>query len=118
MSSCDACTSPGACCSGFVLNLPVFDEVTWREDAVAALARHGIDYMVPAGRFFSPSTGGMDTIRYHCTRIGTDGRCTDYENRPQLCHDYQAGQDMLCAMHEFKLKGIPIRVVAAAAAPA
>lgn len=27
------------------------------------------------------------------------GRCTDYDNRPDLCRDYEPGQDPLCIMH-------------------
>lgn len=25
---------------------------------------------------------------YHCPKLGADNRCTDYENRPQICRDF------------------------------
>lgn len=28
--------------------------------------------------------------------------CADYDNRPQLCREYQAGQDGLCVMRGSK----------------
>jgi len=28
-----------------------------------------------------------------------DGRCSDYDNRPELCRDYQPMSDLLCAEH-------------------
>lgn len=45
---------------------------------------------------------------WKCSRLGDDGLCTDYENRPQLCIDYQPMSDGLCAIRPFK--GIPILV--------
>lgn len=34
--------------------------------------------------------------RMWCPRLGRDGRCTDYENRPALCRGYVAGEDPVC----------------------
>jgi len=34
---------------------------------------------------------------FWCPRLGRDGRCTDYENRPALCRSYEPGTDPLCA---------------------
>lgn len=36
------------------------------------------------------------TWAYACYNLGSDGRCTDYENRPDLCRRYVAGSDGLC----------------------
>lgn len=37
---------------------------------------------------------------FGCPMLDWDtGRCTDYENRPTLCREYQPMSDPLCAMH-------------------
>lgn len=45
---------------------------------------------------------------WRCLRLGPDGRCTDYEHRPLLCHRYQPGEDALCAEFVRAFKGVPI----------
>lgn len=32
-----------------------------------------------------------------CPRLGMDGRCTEYEDRPRICRVFEAGADRLCA---------------------
>jgi Fe-S-cluster containining protein len=104
----DACTHPGACCRGFVLNHP-FNEDDWQQQAKDLMEQVDLPFMRPVRRFITSETLWKNGVMFDCDRLGADGRCTDYENRPQLCRDYQAGEDPLCAIHEFKLKGIPIR---------
>lgn len=111
MSLCDTCTTPGACCQGFVLNID-FDAERWREDS----ERQMVNYGVPFFKATHPHPSGPDgrpdrtAVMFTCERLGPDGRCTDYYNRPQTCRDFAAGSDALCAMHVHKLKGIPIVV--------
>lgn len=109
MSSCDTCRAPGNCCSGFVLNHP-FPGANWKADAEQLLADAGLQFFKPVRQFFTSETEWMDGVMFDCSRLGADGRCTDYENRPQLCRAYQAGDDALCAEFVQTLKGIPIRV--------
>jgi Fe-S-cluster containining protein len=105
---CDRCTHPGACCRGFVLNREFSPD--WKEEAKAMLIDYGLSFMRPVRRVISVESGYEDAVMFDCDRLGSDGRCTDYEARPQLCKNYQAGTDALCAIYEFELKGIPIRV--------
>jgi Fe-S-cluster containining protein len=44
--------------------------------------------------------------RFACPLLGADGRCTDYERRPQICRNYEPGQDGLCALHVENLEGL------------
>lgn len=44
----------------------------------------------------APEGAYMD-FRYSCEWLGEDGRCTHYEERPQLCRSYQPQSDALCA---------------------
>lgn len=41
---------------------------------------------------------GAGRWRFWCPVLRHDGRCGDYENRPQLCASYQPATDMLCCM--------------------
>jgi Fe-S-cluster containining protein len=34
--------------------------------------------------------------RWWCTALQSDGRCSIYEDRPDLCRRYRPGQDGLC----------------------
>lgn len=109
-ASCDTCRRPGACCSGFVIAaLGGFPLETWREDGLDLLAKLGnIDFFEPLHPKLSLNAPGLYMPVWRCTRLGPDGRCTDYENRPDLCHRYQAGDDELCAEFAHQFKGIPL----------
>lgn len=113
MSLCDTCIQPGNCCRGFVLVGKGFSPDNWQQEAQDLVNRNGMPFFKavrPTLQLYRDS----DVIGafYNCDRLGADGRCTDYENRPQTCVRYEAGADALCSMHENKLNGIPIRVVA------
>lgn len=119
MSICDQCRSPGSCCSAFVLNLR-FRRDNWYDDAISEMRRHGITHFVPV----RPSLGseyfdGSYLIRvvFDCTLVGKDGRCTNYENRPDACRAYEPKSDGLCAEFVRELRGIPIVVERQSAAP-
>lgn len=118
MSLCDACRAPGRCCTGFYLQngdfgrgrpaLEVLVELAtaWTGTApmLGAVRVHptfdltaiediqvGMPFMPLMRR---PADGAW---RFWCPVLRADGRCGDYENRPALCRDYQAGSDKLCA---------------------
>jgi Fe-S-cluster containining protein len=109
MVSCDTCRAPGSCCSAFTLNIPVFGD-DWKAEAIEKLEQHGLVMFVPVRKRIGWGRSPFNGILFNCTRLGSDGRCTDYENRPELCRAYQAGDDALCAEFEQTLKGIPIRI--------
>lgn len=116
MSLCDTCRDPGHCCRGF--NLSGNDgQVTFWDDAPPSL-ESGFPF-VPLHRIdqwtveFGPDTGRTYSAwRWACSKLGADGRCTIYADRPTLCRDYEAGSDPLCVEFEQskprRFKGIPI----------
>jgi Fe-S-cluster containining protein len=89
--------------------LTVWERDDWKEQAAATLENR-----LPGAPFIpirleraegeqrdptTPEGHEYGTVHWACTRITPEGRCGDYENRPQLCRDYQAGSDPLCVMH-------------------
>lgn len=109
MSACDTCSSPGSCCSSFELNLFV-DTDNWYDDAILKLNAHGLDFIKPIAkdpnwRYTSTS---QTKLLYSCTRLADNGKCSDYENRPELCKVYQPKQDWLCCEYDRTFKGIKI----------
>jgi hypothetical protein len=103
MSACDTCRDPGACCTGFQLNggegaWPSF----WVDDTPLAplicMAAGWLPF-VPVVR--GPTIKGEDgsywaVEKWGCLMLGEDGRCMDYENRPELCKRYEPKSDALC----------------------
>lgn len=112
MSICDSCRDPGACCAGFIL----FDATSgvrepipfsfWLSDGpLAPLIRMAEWWMpfVPATRsdtYYNDDGGYYSIQRWGCPLLGEDGRCTDYDNRPELCRRYEAKSDTLCVEFE------------------
>lgn len=102
--TCNWCTNPGRCCTGFHLQkryeegsraLHPLEVYAW-----LASVKHSDASLGDTGVPFMPLWRKPDgTWRYWCPRLGHDGRCTDYENRPNLCRDYEAMSDALCALH-------------------
>lgn len=113
MSLCDTCREPGYCCHMFALN--IYARVgSWREEMQLQLDQNGLGYMTPItpGPLATQDTERRVNGFFSCTRLGADGRCSNYDDRPTLCRDYEAGSDPLCVEHVYKLCGIPIVVVA------
>ncbi len=113
MSGCDTCRQPGACCMGFALTNNDGHITAWdsesRDQVNARAAGHGLPFRAIAkiDTTVDPASGQPYSSWYWgCPVLGADGRCTDYENRPQLCRTYQPGQDELCV----EFKDIPIVV--------
>lgn len=94
MSPCDTCSKPGACCQRFVLS-PLFSPANWEHDAPRRLAEYGVPFFRVTEAVRSPGDE-MVGVRCSCDLLGADGRCTDYENRPGVCRDYQPLSDPLC----------------------
>lgn len=97
MSPCDTCSRPGACFRGFVLSLN-FHEEDWQGAARSRLDGYGLTYFrideaIKTEHTLANSVG----IRCSCDRLGEDGRCTDYDNRPMVCRTYDPLYDGLCA---------------------
>lgn len=107
MSLCNKCIKPGSCCNNFVLSGHGFGteyESEWQEVGAKRVERFGLPF-IPI-RFEQSATSLKDTdvppwgmIRYSCSKVTEDGRCSIYATRPQLCRSYKAGSDGLCVMH-------------------
>lgn len=111
MSLCDQCTKPGNCCKELVLTSNNFNgnvwAENWKQQAIDAVSQHienspfvPIRLRLAEGESRDPAAKApYGTVLWSCTRLTPEGRCGDYENRPQLCREYEAGSDRLCAMH-------------------
>jgi len=106
MSACDTCSSPGACCKDFALNVGLFDKDSWKDDAAKKMVHHKLPFiplrLAVEGNETAGGPSEIDgrvSIRFSCPLVTPEGLCGDYENRPQLCKDYQPLSDRLCAMY-------------------
>jgi Fe-S-cluster containining protein len=109
VSLCDTCRAPGACCTAFTLNLS-FDRVRWKQEARKQMKQRRLPfYPIRPDLLWMISDETHIRVAFNCRKLGADGRCTDYSNRPATCSEYPAGLDPLCAEHVHTLKGIPIR---------
>lgn len=105
MSACDTCPKPGNCCNDF--SLTGGGSIWAKGFSVDSWMEGGTQYMKDIGLPFLPlridekieSVGGEVALRYTCPLVTPAGRCGDYENRPQLCRDYQPGDDRLCVLY-------------------
>lgn len=111
MSACATCPRPGACCVAFPLSLPLprdYEQakLEWQE----WLARTGLNWPFEllrpledgAQREWQQYLGAGDKViwRFTCPKLGADGRCTIYAERPQPCRDFEPLSDSLCVLHE------------------
>ncbi|MBD3671069.1 MAG: YkgJ family cysteine cluster protein [Gammaproteobacteria bacterium] len=77
------CNQCGVCCR----NLTLYDGKSLIRDHAdfEALCRKRPDYQ----RFRLSRIDEVEQIAYfHCTQLGEDNRCRDYENRPRICRIY------------------------------
>jgi DNA-binding MarR family transcriptional regulator/Fe-S-cluster containining protein len=108
---CANCPQPGRCCCGFGIDVPATREARHPLEIYAWLASvtHPDPAMGNIGLPFLPlrrgasddemAAGMRARWQFWCPRLGRDGRCTDYEGRPELCRTYKPASDGLCALH-------------------
>lgn len=63
--------------------------------------RHHLPF-IPLDTYASTAADAMPGyvgIRWQCKNLTPEGRCGDYENRPNLCRIYEPGEDRLCAVY-------------------
>lgn len=106
MSACDTCPKPGNCCNDFVLNgvtvwtRPLrFHKDSWEEGAFKYMRDQGMPFQPLRIDERFPEQDGEVGVRWMCPVLTPAGRCGDYDNRPQLCRDYQPGDDRLCVLY-------------------
>jgi Fe-S-cluster containining protein len=115
VKSCDSCHAPGACCKGFVLtNMRVKDDLNWKESSEIFLTQKsdlGLTRFYAVSKVTGSQRDGTVAVRLNCSSLTKEGRCGDYENRPNLCRVFEPGSDPLCAEYDHAFKGIPIIVM-------
>jgi Fe-S-cluster containining protein len=104
MSACDTCPVPGHCCRWMYLNGGAFPRGDTVEEAQASIDEHNA-YMadkvaanpISMKPLFKNSNAGWVVW---CPNLNQKtGRCMDYENRPDLCKDFEPGSAPLCILH-------------------
>lgn len=107
MSICDHCYAPGHCCKAFTLSTADGDQPTfWIADGIGAVIDWLAEYRLP----FRPThiCGVAQDKRskldyawwwYSCPRLRPDGRCSRYDDRPELCRTFEAGGDSTLCVH-------------------
>lgn len=102
MSLCDACSKPGACCRSFLLIANGATLTSWDDEgeagALSVAKGQGLPFVPNEKRetYLDESGRAYSAWNYRCPLLTESGRCGDYENRPQLCRDYEPGTDGLC----------------------
>jgi len=95
MSLCDRCYAPGACCKGFQL-YENGDQVTLPPDDTdgpkAMLERRGLPFEVMSRYAYRDGFAFL----YSCPKLGPDGRCTIYKDRPLMCQRFEPESSPLC----------------------
>lgn len=107
MSVCDTCPKPGACCKRLRLHGQNGVITFWKEDGLEAvqhfLDTNGLPFApieIVAEEKDEPMQQTYVEYVFSCPKLGLDGRCTIYADRPQLCRDYQPGSDQLCVLYK------------------
>lgn len=119
MSMCDRCFMPGACCKRMRISSrhedgAFYPVVVW-DDAPPGKAREaardmGLPFQpIEKSETWTDEESGRtySTWDYKCPKLGADGRCTIYEDRPQLCRSYAPRSDQLC-VHFHALEGVDL----------
>lgn len=100
MSICDTCKAPGACCKKLQLIENGNQMTFWKEeDALKYLEDKKLPFKIlRKTATYHDEESGNDyyTYEYMCPVLLPNGRCGDYENRPDLCRNYEPKSDKLC----------------------
>ncbi len=84
--SCNAC---GKCCQGLVLwqgSSVVKDRATFAKLVKAVPETYA--RFEPGESTRVEESGGAGHLVFRCTKLGEDGRCTDYAERPIICRRF------------------------------
>lgn len=121
MSRCDSCAIPGFCCREIRLfgrvveGGPPSGEIIIPGESepgayVASISAEPLPFKPAAKRASFGDLG--HTWTWTCPRLDPTGRCGDYENRPQLCRDFEPETDHMC-LHHGGAEGEPAELEAA-----
>lgn len=122
MSVCDSCRRPGHCCTWIYIQGREYDGKVWEGDDWKEISMRGLNEAMGQDHPFEPLEYRQipaemrecftpyGYVYWSCKNLTPEGRCGDYENRPQLCRNYEPKQDALCIEHVPAFKNIPIVV--------
>lgn len=102
MSLCDQCFAPGACCRRLHLRRTNDDALTlWDDEPTGEqLERHGLPTFVASeliGSWKDEASGRpYSEWMFSCSALLPSGRCGIYEQRPDLCRNFEPASDSLC----------------------
>ena len=107
MSLCDICFAPGQCCKRLHLTtmgggaITVWDDKDPVETLTELQGPHQFFPIEKTGTWEDNVCSDEDQRLYSafiwgCSALGPDGRCTIYEDRPQVCRDYAPASSPLC----------------------
>jgi Fe-S-cluster containining protein len=114
MTLCDRCVDPGMCCKDIRLSynhpgITKLEVMAWLASVHCEEFNIGLPF-IPDIRSLNPLFR-VDhdvplcpiemTWTYQCINLTEDGRCGDYENRPQLCRDHKPGHHQPCIMNHY-----------------
>ncbi len=107
-SICDKCLKPGSCCKGIFLNN---DRIAFDKDGSEWNQAHNFMANVTNSHAVGENKSmpfypvqsfnkkdGKVYFMWACKNIGDNGRCMDYESRPNTCRLYEPMMDGLCTM--------------------
>lgn len=119
-SACDTCRDPGYCCRNFTIGT-VFPAKMHRDEVDKHIAEGTCPWTGEPDGEKTPFMHPMRiTSRYiyrgqrkphgvkwgfECDRLGKDGRCMQYEDRPPMCRNYEPKEDLLCIEFDGSYKG-------------
>lgn len=97
MSACDTCSDPGYCCKRLMLGGVTEENYPTKLEALICAASWPFE---PLGLPFLPVAVLQGYWLFTCPVLDWEsGRCSNYENRPTLCREYEPLSDPLCAMY-------------------
>ena len=112
MCLCSVCPKPGSCCHDFILEDTddkfsfAYLKTRGREAALDKMREEGLPFLPLRIRstFKGPGSRLFVSYSYKCSNLLPNGRCGDYENRPQLCRDFVPDSDWLCIFTKMREK--------------
>lgn len=114
MSLCDTCRDPGACCRAFTFcrqfpyGMPRVEVQKWLSEGGDPTGSGSdccpvpFEAIIPCKFFGDEGATSPQTVHWlvSCPRIDDDGRCSDYETRPQVCRKFEPKAGSLCCEFE------------------
>ena len=104
MTLCDHCIDPGLCCR--LISLSADPQVLTRLEALAWIAsvqpashEIGLPFIPEERQRHDDGREPFERWHWSCIYLTTEGRCSNYEGRPNLCRTFMAGIDQPCAMN-------------------